>query len=93
VLLALFALWGMEDIHKMNALKNGLSFALSAISVAIFATAGLVEWPHAILMMAAATAGGYAGAPLARALPKHMVRGLIALLGFGMSAIFFWRLF
>ena len=93
VLLALFALWGMEDIHKMNALKNGLSFALSAISVAIFATAGFVEWPHAILMMAAATAGGYAGAPLARALPKHMVRCLIALIGFGMSAIFFWRLF
>jgi len=93
VLLALFALWGMEDIHKMNALKNGLSFALSAISVAIFATAGFVEWPHAILMMVAATAGGYAGAPLARALPKHVVRGLIALIGFGMRAIFFSRLF
>jgi hypothetical protein len=44
-------------------------------------------------MMAAATAGGHAGAPLARALPKHLVRGLIALIGFGMSAIFFWRLF
>ncbi len=93
VLLALFALWGMQNIHKMNALKNGLSFALSAISVAIFATAGLVEWRHAIVMMAAAIAGGYAGAPLARAMPTQMVRGLIAVIGFGMSAIFLWRLF
>ncbi len=27
VLLALFALWGMTEIHRMNGLKNGLSFA------------------------------------------------------------------
>ena len=92
VLLALFALWGMTDLHRMNGLKNGLSFVLSAISVAIFALAGLVAWPQAVLMMLAATAGGYAGAPLARALPKNLVRCLIAAIGFGMSALFFWRL-
>jgi uncharacterized protein len=43
-------------------------------------------------MMMAATAGGYAGAPLARALPKPVIRGVIALVGFGMSGIFFWRM-
>lgn len=92
VLLALFALWGMTDLHRMNGLKNGLSFALSAISVAVFALAGLVVWPQAVMMMVAATIGGYAGAPLARALPREAVRWLIALIGFGMSAVFFWRL-
>jgi uncharacterized membrane protein YfcA len=92
VLLALFALWGMSELHQMNGLKNGLSFALSAISVAIFAAAGLVAWPQAVGMMFASIAGGYAGAPLARALPKSVVRGIIAMIGFGMSAVFFWRL-
>ncbi len=92
VLLALFALWGMVDIHRMNGLKTGLSFTLAAISVAIFAGAGLVAWPQAALMMVAATIGGYAGAPLARALPRRLVRGLIALIGFSMSAVFFARL-
>lgn len=92
VLLALFALWGMSNIHKMNGLKNGLSFALSAISVAVFAIGGLVEWHHALGMMFASTLGGYAGAPIARALPKSIVRGIIALVGFTMSAVFFWRL-
>ena len=92
VLLALFAMWGMMDLHRMNGLKNGLSFAISAVSVAVFALAGLVAWPQALMMMVAATVGGYAGAPLARALPKATVRGLIALIGFGMSAVFFWRL-
>ncbi len=92
VLLALFALWGMSNIHEMNGLKNGLSFALSAISVAVFAIGGLVEWYLALGMMVASTLGGYAGAPLARALPKSTIRSIIAIVGFTMSAVFFWRL-
>ncbi|MGV8952357.1 MAG: sulfite exporter TauE/SafE family protein [Cypionkella sp.] len=92
VLLALFALWGMIDIHAMNGLKTGLSFALSAVSVAVFALGGLVDWQHAVLMMLASTCGGYAGAPIARTLPKSVVRAIIALVGFSMSAVFFWRL-
>ena len=92
VLLALFALWGMVNIHQMNGLKNGLSFALSAISVAVFAVGGLVEWHNALVMMISSTLGGYAGAPIARSLPRSVVRGLVALVGFSMSAVFFWRL-
>lgn len=91
MLLALFALWGMRDLHAMNGLKNGLSFVLSAISVAAFALAGLIAWPQAALMMAASVAGGYAGAPLARVLPRSVLRGLIALVGFGMTAVFALR--
>nr|WP_309501618.1 sulfite exporter TauE/SafE family protein [uncultured Roseovarius sp.] len=93
VLLALFSLWGMSNLHQMNGLKNGLSFALSGISVATFAVAGLVEWHQAIVMMIASTAGGYAGAPLARIIPMPVLRGMIAAIGFGMSAVFFARLF
>lgn len=93
VLLALFALWGMSDIHAMNGLKTWLSLLISLISVAIFAIADLVIWPHALVMMVAATIGGYAGAPLARRLPNAVIRGLIGLVGFAMSAVFFWRLF
>lgn len=93
ILLALFALWGMTNIHQMNGLKTGLSFVLSALSVVIFAIGGLIEWQPALIMMVGTTIGGYAGAPLARALPKNMIRGLIACVGFGMSAVFFYRLF
>lgn len=93
VLLALFALWGMTNIHEMNGLKSGLSFVLSAISVAVFAIGGLIEWHYALAMMLASTLGGYAGAPIARALPKKIVRMIIAIVGFTMSAVFFYRLF
>jgi uncharacterized membrane protein YfcA len=93
VLLSLFALWGMSDLNLMNGLKNALSFALSVISVVVFAAAGIVAWPQAILMMAASAAGGYAGAPLARALPRSAVRGIVIAVGAIMSVVFFWRLF
>ncbi len=92
VLLAVFSLWGMRDLNTMNGLKNGLSFILSAISVATFALAGIVAWPQALVMMVAATVGGYAGAPLARALPASVVRAVVIIVGTLMSLIFFLRL-
>ena len=39
-------------------------------------------------MMVASTLGGYAGAPVARILPRPVLRGLIAVVGFGMTAVF-----
>lgn len=93
VLLALFSLWGMRDLNAMNGLKNGLSFILSAISVATFAVAGIVAWPQALLMMVAATIGGYVGAPIARMLPRQVVRAIIIFVGVIMSVVFLARLF
>lgn len=37
-------------------------------------------------MMTAATAGGYAGAPLARALPRGVVRAVVIFVGAAMTA-------
>lgn len=36
--------------------------------------------------------GGYAGAPISRALPTSVIRAIVAVVGFSMSAVFFWRL-
>ncbi|WP_294229928.1 sulfite exporter TauE/SafE family protein [uncultured Shimia sp.] len=93
VLLALFAMWGWRDIHLMNGVKNGLSFALSAISVVTFAIAGLVVWPMAVLMMVFAVLGGYSGAFVAKAIPASVVRWIVVVIGYGMSAVFLARLF
>ncbi len=92
MLLALFALWGMEDLSRMNALKNVAAFTVSTISVATFAAAGLIDWSYATAMMLAATAGGYAGAPLVRIVPRPIMRAAIATIGLGVTAGFAWRL-
>lgn len=93
ILLALFSLWGMTNLHQMNGLKTWLSFALSVISALIFAIGGKIAWAPALIMMAGNTTGGYLGAPLARVLPRRVLRGLIAAIGFGMTALFFRRIF
>lgn len=93
VLLALFALWSMTDLNLMNGLKNALSFVISAISVATFAVAGIVDWRQALIMGVAAIAGGFAGARLARKLPKSVIRAIIIGIGVSMSVVFFGRLF
>ncbi|UXU73927.1 MULTISPECIES: sulfite exporter TauE/SafE family protein [unclassified Paracoccus (in: a-proteobacteria)] len=93
ILLALFALWGMTDLNQMNGLKSWLSFALSVISFVIFAIGGQVAWGPAVVMSLGTILGGYLGAPLARRIPMPMLRALIAAVGFGMTALFFWRLF
>jgi len=54
--------------------------------------AELVAWPQAVVMMVAATLGGYAGAPIARALPRWLVRAVVIAVGVTMSAVFFVRL-
>lgn len=92
VLLALFALWGMDNLNQMNGLKNALSFVISAISVATFVVAGIVVWPSALIMGAAAILGGIAGARIAKLLPVAIVRAVIITIGLAMSAVFFARL-
>lgn len=89
ILLALFSTMGFRDINLMNGLKNGLSFILSAVSVLTFAVAGIVHWPEALVMMVAATVGGFAGARLARRLPREWVKSIIVTTGSLMTIAFF----
>ena len=88
ILLALFSTLGMRDIHLMNGLKNIMSFALSAASVVTFAIAGIVFWQQAIIMMIAATIGGYFGVVVARKLSKDTIRMIIVIIGLIMTVIF-----
>ena len=91
LLMALYTVTGESRIHTANALKNLNSLVLSLLSVATFALAGAIAWGPAVLMMAAATAGGYAGAHGARRLPAAAVRAVVIGTGIVMSAVFFWR--
>ena len=91
LLLALFGLLGQTKLNAMNGLKNWVSALLTAIAVVIYAAGGLVLWPQALLMMVAATAGGYAGARVARRIPAPWLRGGIVLTGLLMTAVFFYR--
>jgi uncharacterized membrane protein YfcA len=92
LLMALYTLAGEQRLNTVNALKNLNSLVLSWLSVAAFVLAGAIAWKQGLLMMAAATAGGYVGAHWARRLPAQWVRAGVVLTGLAMSAVFFARL-
>ena len=91
LLLALFGLLGQTRLNAMNGLKNLVSTLLTAIAVAVYAVGGVVDWRYALLMMLAATAGGYIGARVARRIPALWLRWGIVATGLVMTGIFFWR--
>lgn len=91
ILLALFNLLGLHDLNAANGLKNLVSLLLTAIAVAVYAWGGAVHWPEALLMMAAATAGGYLGARAIRRVAPGRVRIAIIAIGLVMTVLFFLR--
>ena len=91
LLMALYTLSGESRLNTVNALKNLNSFVLSLLSVVAFAAAGAIVWPQAVWMMLWATAGGWAGAHLAKRLPVKWVRWLVIATGVVMSVVFFNR--
>jgi len=90
LMLALFAVMGMENIHTMNAFKTVLASCANGIAMITFIVAKAVVWPQAILMIAGAIVGGYGGAWYAQKLDQKVVRYLVIAIGAGMSAYFFW---
>lgn len=89
LLLALFGLLGQTSLNAMNGMKNLVSALLTAIAVVIYAVGGIVEWKQAIVMMVAATLGGYLGARVARKIAPHILRWGIVATGLVMAGLFF----
>lgn len=81
LMMASLAIAGRSDVHEINALKNGLSALIYSVSALGFLAAGAVSALPTLLMLLAATAGGLAGARLARHLPAVWLRRLVLLVG------------
>ena len=91
LLLALLGLLGQTQLNAMNGMNNLVSALLTAIAVGIYAAGGIVQWRLALLMMVAATLGGYGGARVARRLPATVLRWGIVATGLVMAGLFFAR--
>jgi uncharacterized membrane protein YfcA len=93
LMLAALAIVGMEDIHRMNAVKSLLGAVINGTSIVVFAASGNVDWSYASAMAVAAAAGGYVGAHTARRVNPALVRGVVVAIGFALAAYYFWREF
>jgi uncharacterized membrane protein YfcA len=89
MMLATLSLMGMVDIHAMNGLKTLLGTIINGVAVIAFIVAGAVAWGPGLVMVVGGTAGGYAGAAVARRLDARWVRRFVLVIAWGMTAYFF----
>ena len=95
MMLAVLAVLGLGDIHRLNAVKNVLGMSINGMAAGLFAVGSFlgsndVSWGHAAIMAVAAVFGSFAGAGVARRLPAPFVRRGVALIGFALAAYYFW---
>jgi uncharacterized membrane protein YfcA len=89
MMLATLSLMGMTNIHAMNGLKTVLGTVINGVAVVAFIVAGAVTWGPGLVMIVGATAGGYAGAAVARKLDPRWVRRFVLAIAWGMTIYFF----
>ena len=92
LMLAALSIMGHTDIHQMNGLKNLLAAAINAIAALYLISAGLIDWPDAIVLAIGAVIGGVAGAGMARRIGRTAVRRIVIVIGFVMALSLMLRL-
>ena len=93
LVLAMLALLDVGNIHAMNGLKSLLVSAVNVVALALFIQARVIVWPEAVVMLAGAAIGGYGGAYYAQKVDPAFIRRLVIMIGFGMAAYFFVKLY
>jgi uncharacterized membrane protein YfcA len=91
LMLALFSLMGLKNIHQMNALKNLLGLILNGLTSAIFLATGTVSWGYAASMIFGTTMGAYASAVLVQRLDPRRVRTFVIAISWAMTGYYFWN--
>ncbi len=93
LMLAVWTLMGMSDMHAMNGLKAMLGALLNAVAIVIFLVAGKVVFTATIPVLVGGLVGAYGAASLARKISSDKIRVFVLFLGWGMTAFFFYRSF
>ncbi|MBH2019607.1 MAG: sulfite exporter TauE/SafE family protein [Burkholderiales bacterium] len=89
--MASLAMGGHEDVQHINALKNLLSAVNYSVTALTFIIAGAVSWPQTLVMLLAASAGGYGGARLARRIRGPWLRRVVIAVGSALTLYYFYK--
>jgi uncharacterized protein len=89
LVMALFGICGVHDIHEMNALKVLTAAVSIGIPAITFILAGRVEWRFCLMMACLAGLGGFLGAHYSRLINQKTMRWSVATIGFMTAGYFF----
>jgi hypothetical protein len=89
LMLASLSLTENIDYHRINAIKQILAIAIQGVAIVVFIRGGIIDWPAALTVMAAAILGGYLGVGLARRVPSQTMRGIVVAAGAALTLYYF----
>jgi uncharacterized membrane protein YfcA len=90
----MMAVWGLmdnRDLKSLNAPRTLMLTAANTMAVVIFIAAHAVRWRETILLLIAATIGGYCGAEVGRRAPASVIRAGTLTVAGCITVLFFAR--
>src|SRR3954454_14329088 len=91
LIMAGLAIFGIQNIREVNALKVVATTIANGIAVVTFIVERQIVWHLCLIMMLTAAVGGYLGARYSRRLSARIMRAFVVAIGLGMAAYFFLR--
>jgi hypothetical protein len=91
IILAVLGLVVNDNLTRLNAIKQSISFSANVTAAVFFAFSGLVNWPVALVMAVGALAGGMLGGRLAGRIKPATLRWLVVGIGVVIGVIYLVR--
>jgi uncharacterized membrane protein YfcA len=91
LVMTILALFGMEDMHRLNAIKVVAACASNLCAIFTFIASGRIIWHFCLISMVAAGFGGWAGAHYTRRMNAEVLRAAVVVTGVVIAGYFFWR--
>jgi uncharacterized membrane protein YfcA len=91
VVMTILALFGMEEMHALNAMKVVAAMLSNLCAIVTFIFQGAIVWRYCLLAMVFAGLGGWIGARFARRANATVLRSIVVATGCIIAAYFFWR--
>lgn len=93
IMLAVYGFFAFDSLKASQQLKNLLAGVMNVAAACTFAFTGLVAWNYALPLMAGNIAGGIVGAHLLRSLNPDVVRVIVIVFAWCITAYYFIKLF
>ena len=91
LVMTVLALFGMEEMHQLNAMKVVAACASNFCAILTFIVSGRIVWHDCLISMIFAAFGGYIGARYARRMNPDVLRAVVVITGVVIAGYFFWR--
>ena len=91
MMLATWTVFGLTDIHVMNANRTIMGAAANIVAAVLFIMAGKIWWPQTVVLLIGTMIGGYFGAHGARKVKPQYIRAAVSVVSVLITVAFFLR--